>query len=447
MRLVLSAINGEYLRDIIETAGPSTERVDAAVAYVSREDLLFNWCWKYEIPLRFFGRYDETVPISPPILRRFLDRRSARYTCKLVRKFHAKVIWWHGVGAYIGSANLSDSAWYRNVEAGTFYDETELVALGLDIELKHFFSTLELHGSPLTDEICSAIELRAKQLAKIRDADAADAKAALDNPHVQPWDGLVQTPRKAASERQRDEFLKEWNSTLTLLRNLSVKLDDNRPAWVREDAPAGAHVDQFLHAHYYNRVMEKGRSLFEEHHLENVRDPDSAERKAMEWWHNLKTPPSNEDRMLNDWAPYLRDALSIDGLRNETPEHLFAIFQRVHAIADHARRIPNQIVNLPSTRQYAMDEKTSALAQRIFDARSDGGATVFDLLRFVLHDGDPSEVPSRLWEGLKNPKWKIDHIGQSALGEIVGWALPDRYPPRNSRTSKALRSLGHAVAY
>lgn len=33
----------------------------------------------------------------------------------------------------------------------------------------------------------------------------------------------------------------------------------------------------------------------------------------------------------------------------------------------------------------------------------------------------------------------------NSLGEIVGWAMPDRYPPRNGRSSRALRSLGFDV--
>ena len=446
MHFILNAINGEYLRDITLNAASATERVDAAVAYVSSQDLLFDWCWDHGIPLRFWGRFDENVPVATPILKRFLSRRSARYTCKLVRKFHAKVIWWHGVGAYIGSANLSGSAWYSNVEAGTFYDDAELVALGLDQQLSDFFALLDERGSQLTDEILSSLEARERQLAKLHAADAFDAKAALDNLNVRPWDGLIQVERKVASERNRAKFLQEWNSTLTLLRNLSAKVEDNRPSWVNPDAPAGAHVDQFLHAHYYNRVMDGGRSYFEDWHQRNAGDPDSAERSALEWWRNLKAPPSNEDRMLNDWAPYLKAHLSSDSLKSETSENLFEIFKRVHAIADHARRIPNHLVGLPNTRQYSMDEKSHALAMLIAETRSKGGRNVFDLFQHVLHDGSLAEVPTRLWDGLNDPKWKIDHIGRSALGEIVGWALPETYPPRNSRTSKALRSLGHDVA-
>lgn len=445
MHLILNAINGEYLRNITLNSANATERVDAAVAYVTKEDLLFDWCWQNNIPLRFWGRFDDSVPVAPTILRRFLSRRSASYTCKLVRKFHAKVIWWHGIGAYVGSANLSDSAWYSNVEAGTFYTEAELESLGLDSQLKDFFATLNQNGSPLTEEICVALEARQKQLGKLRDADAANAKSLLDNPHVRPWAGLVQVPQKAANERRRTAFLNEWNSTLTLLRNLSAKVANYRPVWVDPNAPMGAHVDQFLHAHYYNRVMSGGRSYFVEWHERNAANPDKAELEALEWWRDQKNPPSNEDRMLNEWAPYLRDNLAPDALSIQTDDKLYEIFRRVHAIADHARRIPNQLVGLPGTRQYSMDEKSRALAGRIVGERSKGGHNAFELLSHVFYGGSPSDVPIRLWEGISNQNWKIDHIGRSALGELVGWALPDLYPPRNARTSKALRSLGHEV--
>lgn len=445
MHLVLNAINGEYLRNITENYAASTERVDAAVAYVSTEDLLFDWCWDNNIPLKFWGRFDEAVPVATPILRRFLKRGSARYSCKLVRKFHAKVIWWHGVGAYVGSANLSGSAWYSNVEAGTFYEEGELVSLGLDQQLRELFRVLDENGSPLTTEICDALEARQNQLRRLEAADADDAAAALNNPNIKPWDGLVFVPKAAASNRRRAEFMAEWNGTLTLLRNLSEKVERNRPKWVRPDTPTGAHVDQFLHAHYYNRVMDGGRSYFEEWHERNKGNPDAAELDALEWWRTLDEPPSNEDRMLNEWAPFLRDRLSPQGLKLRTEDDLFEVFSRVHAISDHARRIPNHVVDLPGTRQYSIPEKARALARRAIGARSEGGRDIFELLEHVFYGGRPSDVPLRLWDGLSTPEWKIDHVGRSALGELVGWALPDLYPPRNARTSKALRSLGHDV--
>ncbi len=445
MRLILNGINREYLRNIIENSAISTERVDAAVAYATKEDLLFDWCWENKIPLRFWGRFDQDVPVAPRILRLFLNRQSAHFTCKLVRKFHAKVIWWHGVGAYIGSANLTGSAWYANVEAGTFFEEAELEATGMDEQLRELFRVLDQNGSPLTREICEALERRAAQIGKIKVDDDANAKAIINNPNVKPWAGLVHVPQKAALARQKQEFLDEWNGTLTLLRNLQSKVAHYRPRWIAEGVPAGAHVDQFLHAHYYNRVMEGGRSYFEEWHERNKSDPDRAEREALEWWQQLPRAPSNEDRMLNEWAPFLRDRLTADSLSTLSEAELNAIFRRVHAIADHARRIPNQDVDLPSTRQYSIDEKTEALAARIYKERSQGGHGIADLLNHVFYGGSRADLPMRLWDGIHEPAWKIGHVGRSALGELVGWALPDDFPPRNARTSKALHSLGHIV--
>ena len=44
-----------------------------------------------------------------------------------------------------------------------------------------------------------------------------------------------------------------------------------------------------------------------------------------------------------------------------------------------------------------------------------------------------------------DPNEKLLHIGLSTIGELVGWAMTDRYPPRNGRTSKALYALGYDV--
>jgi hypothetical protein len=41
----------------------------------------------------------------------------------------------------------------------------------------------------------------------------------------------------------------------------------------------------------------------------------------------------------------------------------------------------------------------------------------------------------------------VNHLGISALGELVGWALPDKFPPKNNRTSKALYALGNQVRF
>ncbi|WP_426769121.1 hypothetical protein [Enterobacter cloacae complex sp. 375A2] len=51
----------------------------------------------------------------------------------------------------------------------------------------------------------------------------------------------------------------------------------------------------------------------------------------------------------------------------------------------------------------------------------------------------------RLWNAIRSDDWAIPHVGLSSLGEIVVWARPDEFPPRNMQTSKGLRALGYNV--
>lgn len=149
--------------------------------------------------------------------------------------------------------------------------------------------------------------------------------------------------------------------------------------------------------------------------------------------------------MLNTTVPFLQAALSPDGISEMTAEKFQEICIGVHAIKDYSRRVANKAVALPEGTPYSIPQKVAALSTRIWNDRSSEGGRVRDLLHYVLHGGPAELLPERLWQGVNDPKWKIDGLGISALGEIVGWALPEQFPPRNGRTSKALKSLGYDV--
>lgn len=446
MRLVLGGVNGLYLREILDNAGDEIERVDAAVAYATDDRLLFDWCWDKKVPLRFWGRFDEAVPVSVPILERFLDRRSARYVCKLVRCFHPKVIWWRGYGAYIGSANLTGAAWYNNVEAGMFMTEEELEASGQGLELEMLFTTIDQAASPLTKELIDLLKARNAELQRRNTAQQGADKAFLATDLVRPWEGLVHVSGKTALNRQREAFLQEWISTLEIIRTIAavVSREENRPSWVAPDAPLGAQADQFLHAYYYRNTFDGRRADYERHYEANRKDPDAALAKAANWWKELKDAP-DEERTLNVVAPQLHAALSAPALRTMTEDQFVSVLWNIHASREYARRVPNAKVGLPNGIDHSMPTKSDALARRIWRDSAARGAPVADTLGFVLYGGPMAEVPHRLWDALTDPKRKVEMLGISTLGEIVGWAMPDHYPPRNGRTSKALRALGYDV--
>jgi hypothetical protein len=452
VRLILGSINGDYLMDLLEGAkGVSegqrvTEGVWAAVAYAtSARDSrsLIEWCFGNEVPLRFWGRLDEDVPVSIEILNRFLSCKSPNYVCKLVERHHAKVIWWRGYGVYVGSANLTYSAWNSNVEAGCFFPEAE-IDTAFDGDLRSFFRQLDEHATPLTEELRDLMIIRARSL----ELGKVPSGAFWKHPSLNRWSGLVRTSRRAAIDRRRLEFLAEWHSTLQLLRSIGQVVSDeaNRPSWVSAQASSGAQADQFLHAHYYHRTFDGRRANYEQHFESNRSRPEQAQQEAIAWWRALPSAPTGEDRAINETAPVLRRMLEEESLRAMTEADFRRVAQDVHAMREFARRVPNQTVRLKTDgTPYTIPEKLDALCAHIWNNRSANGARVNEVVRHVLYGGAEDRVPERLWDAVADPQWKLECMGISAFGEMVGWAMPDRFPPRNGRTSKALRSLGYPV--
>ena len=117
-----------------------TESVDAAVAYVSDERTLIDACIRNSVRLKLWARYDFSMPVSDVVIERFLSKRSPDFTLRIVPDiFHPKVIWWHGFGAYVGSANLTQRAWSGGMRSQTFMTEEELTEQGLEDEFTSFF--------------------------------------------------------------------------------------------------------------------------------------------------------------------------------------------------------------------------------------------------------------------------------------------------------------------
>src|SRR5690606_32590015 len=117
-------------------------------AYVSRPDHpLLKTCLDHGQDLELWSRHDATLATSPDVMALFLKEARPTYACYLIGpQFHPKVIWWHGFGVYIGSANLTKSAWGGNIEAGVFLDENDIDQNDLREDLTEFFEDLREIG-------------------------------------------------------------------------------------------------------------------------------------------------------------------------------------------------------------------------------------------------------------------------------------------------------------
>lgn len=454
MKIIANGINGEYLKEILLNAPKDIEWVKAAVAYANGTPELIEHCVDNKVPLTFYGRMDESIPVSLNILERFL-KLGPSYSCKLVWKhYHPKVIWFLGYGVYIGSANLNSTSWWSNIECGVWFSESDIQKQNLVPQLQEFFAKIDQVAEPLRDELLA----RLKEIESLHFHKAADIVRAqkeleqdfdkkLSGVLTRKFSGLSRVvPKDAAANRKR-EFLQEWSDTLQLLRKISeiVSLDENRPAWIKADVPKGVQVDQFLHAFYYNEVMEGNRARHLDFHERNKSRTDAALKEAMQWWKNLEAAPSEEDEYINNRAPFIFERLSRQNLLRLTQDEFVAVCTKINAFRTAARQTSNADLGLPEGTNLDIDERAKIVANWIWDQESANGSSVLQVIYHVLYDGPVDSLTDRLWDVVFDNNWHLPRFGLSSIGEMVGWAMPTVFPPRNGRTSKALYALGYEV--
>ena len=235
---------------------------------------------------------------------------------------------------------------------------------------------------------------------------------------------------------------------MQILRDIgaAVSLDVNRPDWVSATSSPGAQADQFLHAHYYHRTFDGRKADYERHYVQNHANPMKARNEAIAWWQGLASAPTNEDVAINTTAQRLQELLSENALKEMTLPQFREVAGDVHAMIEFSRRVRNSIVGLQSSGiAYTIPQKLDALTAHIWSSKAENGSSVTGVITNILYGGPDDLLPERLWAAVTDPKWKLECMGISAYGELVGWAMPDKFPPRNGRTSKALRSLGYDV--
>ncbi|GEJ56658.1 phospholipase D family protein [Anaeromyxobacter diazotrophicus] len=460
MKVILGKLNNELLANLAFQAAAFCTEVEAAVAYAHGSDHpLLRVCEEKGPRLVFYGLLDDSGAVGISFLKTLLAWGPSRAQVRLVKgNYHPKVIWWHGFGAYVGSANLTDKAWFNNIEAGVFFEDAELAANGVGSELEGLFEHLAVRSTPVTDELIAKLE-KLHESSRAVDEVVAKRKAKFTElfKHIPDNSGLIAKPPKGAKEnRALKRFMGEWMTTLQLMRGLAKEFAalGLRPKWVDVDAHPVIHFDQFLHAYYYDYIrggvgdedddlsgIEKVEASFKKHRA----NPAAALKEAAAWWAALPTNSYGEEDFIRHIAPDMQRRLSQSAVQKMDLQSFTEALRHVNAFRMHARQVKNVEFGLPVEHHETLDQRVDRLCAWQWNQRSPKRKTVRDVLEFVLWATSPSDMEERLWLGVSSEQYRIPHFGQSTLGEAVGWARPDDYPPRNNRTNKALRSLGHDV--
>lgn len=373
MKFIANALNGNFLSNILPSPDDDVDGVMAAIAYGAnfndeKRDFVGH-CLANKYRLDIWMRYDHTVPVAVPLLKRLLRHHKDNIFCNLIPdRLHSKVIWWKGYGAYIGSANLTDRAWVSNVEAGIFLSEADLQRDGMQIELEDFFESLGNieQGFPLTEEVI-------RELEKMEAARRGISDKRRNLRTVPVWEGPVFVGAQRASVRRKETFRREWLETLTHLRSIGDQLASYRPVWISEDVPIAWQIDQFLHAYYYNKVGNSREKPIEAYHKKNRVNPNSAVSLMLKWWKDTTSAPSNEHITLYELAPYIRNNLAKAKLSTLTEQEFANICECTHATCDHVIKMDLATLGRPDLTTLSRNERIPLFASWLMNQRNSKG--------------------------------------------------------------------------
>lgn len=453
MKLIGLETAGYLLANLNRDCLPDCDEVRAAIPYAEHgngELLLFDAARRLDKPITFYGRIDGTCPIDPKVLAWFLSRQrsDAGVECRLVPHWlHAKVIWWVGVGAYVGSANLTDRAWNQNHEAGIFLTQQELDAQGMTARLDGFFDQVAEKSIPLDDAIYREQLRLHDRLKDLRSAAYRLQKECEDGrPSLRDRSSPIShQPKRNSFAMRGRKFVEEWHETLAYLRPLALRVaaPENRPAWVREDIPPGVQCDQFLHAYYYNIVDPRSeKNAYLVHHDRNRLRAEAAMRDAIAWWRASEFDFEDERWMMEESAPAFVENFAEDHILHLDRDTFAETLARSHAFGMHSTRMG--VEELGFDRSPGARQKVLAHARMIFDARSTSGMhSGPEVFRHVIWGN--GDVAERIWQATHDPDYQLDGVGTSTFGEVIGWTRPHDFPPRNQRTNKAIKALGRQI--
>ncbi|ABI73841.1 phospholipase D-like domain-containing protein [Shewanella frigidimarina] len=449
MKLIANGINSQFLSSCLPNNGQEVDGVLAALAYGQDSDnvTFLKNCLDNKFRLDIWMRHDETVPVSIGLLTKLLKNMKNNIFCQLIPDvMHSKVIWWQGYGAYIGSANHTNRAWWTNIEAGIFFTEEELISNDLISQLEIFFEGLRniKEAIPLSQDIIeeqkNLLELRKKSGIEQIEVQLKKQRS------VPIFEGINGYAKKSSIDKKKEKFKKEWQSTITIIDNIASQINDYRPKWVSADIPAYWHVDQFLHAYYYNQVRQNNNTYpYEEFYSKHERDPNSALMRALSWWQSLTKAPSNEDDTFHYSAPKLMELLAKNKLLSLSVDDIEEMCRCTHATKDHLIKMSTATLGRSDVITLSREERLPLFASWLMNQRNKKGQDIRQILFDILYKEKPKNIWERIFLASMTDEVWIPHYGINSIAEVVGWAQPETTPPRNGRTNKALRALGYPV--
>ncbi|AUN97327.1 hypothetical protein C0V70_04215 [Bacteriovorax stolpii] len=460
MKIFANEINNNYFRNLVNMV-PKASKLEVAVAYIT-EETLFAEALKYNIPVSIWTLMnDETSIRTLEILKKY--SQYPKFKISVFRDhFHAKAIWFHGVGCYFGSANLSDSALNKNIELGVFVNQLDAAQETNLQDLKAFFYSLKDYSAIVDFKTISNLHSKIKKLnwsaslGEIRKEKKEDL-----NELIKYLDEIFKNVKEPSRNQTKDSlskhhFITEWKSTIQLLNETAsdYKQFGKKPIWIPIKTHINIEIDRMLSWYYDNHIKDRKQgnvySIIQELHDDNVGKGKENMELVFKLWSDLKEEPEFGLADFFERESFIiADHLSPSRILNLNDEELATVVYHCHALSGYIDKF-NSYEDLGIERKkgtrVSLKDKSLAYVKSTLSGTNDEGLSIKDVLNyFIWGDG---LLEQRLWDCLGgDTKYTFSGIGRSSLGELIGRARPSEFPVRNERISRTLYALGFDVDY
>lgn len=452
MDILFDYYNIRGLIKIIDNIPIECKKVFASIAF-STSDYLLKKIIKNKIEFYWWGLFDHKISTKPDLLEEALKYKYLIKFFPIKQNFHAKIIYFENYGLYIGSSNMTRNALYNNIEAGVFFDSNDIAYFNILPKIEEYFNYLENKFPVLTDSDLNNYKNFLTNNEEIINNKEKENLKELFNKlfgHLPYNDSAVVSTKdkKEYNSRYKNNFVSEWRKTLNELLGIMKYFTNNLyyPKWINKKTHPGIIADQFLHAYYYSKILDYSKEdrsydLCKNYYKQNKDRKEEALDEALNWWKKLNDAPSDEDIHINEWAVINFRLLSQDKIRNLTLEELIQLYLHNHSIRNHARQINKQTLNLPIGEKASIEECTIAFAKYHYNKISKNGLKLLEIYHYLIWNENEA-IEERIFKIINDDDYYIPHLGQSVIGELIGWARPNEYPIRNNRVNKALLALG-----
>lgn len=453
MELLLDYTNIRGLYRIISNIPDETGTIYASIAFNTSEILIQKAIDK-KIDLHWWGLFDGKQSTRHELIELALKFKNIIHFHPIKQNFHSKLIFFENYGLYIGSANMTNKALKENIETGIFLSQMDLLENNLIGQIEEYFISLEKFPVITDDDVKRYLDFinEYPELKRINNKDEQELENQFNKifSHLPFNDSAVIDEKDKLSTKNKiiNTFTKEWRSTLNILLYIMDYFKDTKyyPKWLDNYYPKGIVADQVIHAYYYSIINdedERSYPICKKYYEQNKNNKEKALNNMLIWWKGLTLPPTKEDVHIKEWSLLNEKLLSKEKILRLNEEELIQCYLHNHSARNHARQIPKEKLKLPRNERATEEECTRALGKYHFEMKNKLGMNIFELYNYVIYnENEPIEI--RINKAL-NDDYYIPHVGQSLLGELIGWARPNEYPIRNNRVNKVLLALGYNV--